>query len=99
MPTADDADAAPRYDALDALRHDLQTRLTIIHLRAHLLARAIRRSRGLGDHERDTMLHGLADINAEVRGLVARIDGIDREAVTNERNDAPRSDPAPDDAP
>jgi hypothetical protein len=73
--TAPDEAAAAR----DQLRHDLISPLTIISGRAQLLARMIQRSSSLTEPERNTLLDGLATIEAAVRTLVTQIDVYGRE--------------------
>ena len=63
-------------DPLDQVQHDLKTPLTAIHGRAHLLARAIRRSPSLADEERAKMLEGMATIETAVHAMVTLIDGM-----------------------
>ena len=76
MSAADDAPDGFAYDALDQLRHDLKTPLTLIAVRAHLLARRVRRSSSLSNGERGTMLEGVAAIEEAVRAMVITIDGM-----------------------
>jgi hypothetical protein len=66
-------------EPLDQLRHDLLTPLTTILARSQLQGRALRRSPSLLDAERETLLAGLAAIEAAVYALVAVIDAMGRE--------------------
>ena len=50
--------------------------MIIIHGRAQLLARGIRRAPTLGEEERTRMLDGAATIEAMVPGMVALIDAM-----------------------
>ena len=63
-------------DAFDQLRHDLNSPLTTIYARAHLLGRAIRRSPSLTDEERVKLLDGVVAIESAVREMVMVVDGI-----------------------
>ena len=76
MPAVDDSPDGFVYDALDQLRHDLKTPLTLIAARASLLARRVRRASSLSDGERGTMLEGVAAIEEAVRAMVITIDGM-----------------------
>jgi hypothetical protein len=76
MCAADDSPDRVVYDALDQLRHDLKTPLTLIVARAYLLARSVRRASSLSDGERGTMLEGVAAIEEAVRAMVITIDGM-----------------------
>jgi hypothetical protein len=91
LPTPDDP-LLPAYGPGDQLRHDLKSALTTIHARAQLLGRAVRRAPSLADGERERMLAGVAEIEAAVREMVARIDVIARE--TGDRTDD-GADPPP----
>ena len=81
MPAGDAAPDVLRHDALDQLRHDLKSPLIIIHGRAQLLARGIRRAPTLSEEERMRMLDGVATIEAMVLGMVTLIDAIGREGT------------------
>jgi hypothetical protein len=75
----DAADNAPDGfvdDAVDQLRHDLKTPLTLIAARAYLFARGVRRSSSERDEERERMLDGVAAIEEAVRAMVIMIDGM-----------------------
>jgi hypothetical protein len=76
MCAADDSPDGVVYDAVDQLRHDLKTPLTLIAARAFLLARSIRRSSSLSGGERGTMLEGVVAIEEAVRAMVITIDGM-----------------------
>ena len=76
MRSAGDSPDGFVHDPLDQLKHDLKTPLTAIHGRAHLLARAIRRSPSLADDERAKLLEGLITIEVAVREMVILIDGL-----------------------
>jgi hypothetical protein len=64
----------PIHDPLPRLCHDLKNPLTTVHARAQLQARAVRRSPSLPPAERDTLLAGLAAIEAAVLAAVATMD-------------------------
>jgi K+-sensing histidine kinase KdpD len=76
MPAADESPDEFVDDALDQLRHDLKTPLTLISARAYLLARGVRRSSSLSEGERGRMLDGVAAIEEAVRAMVIMIDGM-----------------------
>jgi signal transduction histidine kinase len=76
MTAEDDAPDGVVYGAVDQLRHDLKTPLTMIYAHAYLLARSVRRSSSLSDEERGTMLEGVVAIEEAVRAMVITIDGM-----------------------
>ena len=70
----------PRQDdALDLLRHELKTPLTVVLGQAQLLRRRAARFDGMEERDRDWLLQCGAHIEAAVLLLVERIDGIGRE--------------------
>jgi signal transduction histidine kinase len=66
----------PDYDALDLLRHDLKSPLTIIRGQAQLLRRRVARFDGLDESDRVWLMERSAHIEAAVLLLVDLIDGI-----------------------
>jgi signal transduction histidine kinase len=79
MHAVDDDDFGYPIDSHDRLRHELKTPLTTIHGRAQLFARAVRRSPSLTEQERAKLLAGLAELEAAVRVMVARIEAMGRD--------------------
>lgn len=69
-------------DSYDQLRHDLVNPLATIRGRAQLLTRAVNRSTGVDDSERERLLRGLAAIE---QAVVAAVEVLDQ-AVPREDN-------------
>lgn len=79
-------------DALDLLRHDLKSPLTVIRGQAHLLRRRAVRFDGVDERDREWLLNCSTQIEAAVILLVGRIDGIGQmpRGLAKETNDEER---------
>ncbi len=76
MCAVDDSPDGFVHDAADQVRHDLLSPLTTISARTQLLARDLRRSPTLAEHERVRMLASITAMAAEVQTLCAVIDSM-----------------------